>query len=329
MPAPVFPRHLTRFATLALVGGLVAACAKGGDKGAGAKPDSAAAGTGAAAAAPKTVVIIRAADWIGAEWSEDAIRVGLSEEGLEKDRDYVFKGASAQGDLATLPSLVDAAVDQKASVIVTLQDETLKSAIERVKDIPIVFHVLSDPFAAGAGTTDSNHAANVTGVYSPGFGDPEQDRRVALIKRVAPGAKKLGILFTPGEALSVQLKDKMTTAAKKAGLAVEAMPINNAGEGTEATNALLGKGVGAIEIFGNPAHAAFESIIAAANEKKVPVFSPSPFEIMKGASAAIFPDFQEGGVVAGHMIAKILKGESPANIPFYKLETTKEQVAGQ
>jgi ABC-type uncharacterized transport system substrate-binding protein len=50
---------------------------------------------------------------------------------------------------------------------------------------------------------------------------------------------------------------------------------------------------------------------------------------MKGASAAIFPDFQEGGVVAGHMIAKILKGESPANIPFYKLETAKEQVAGQ
>jgi ABC-type uncharacterized transport system substrate-binding protein len=275
------------------------------------------------------VVIIRAADWIGAEWSEDAIRVGLSEEGLERDRDYVFKASSAQGDLATLPSLVDAAVDQKASVIVTLQDETLKSAIERVKDIPIVFHVLSDPFAAGAGTTDSNHAANVTGVYSPGFGDPEQDRRVALIKRVAPGAKKLGILFTPGEALSVQLKDKMSAAAKKAGLAVEAMPINNAGEGTEATNALLGKGVGAIEIFGNPAHAAFESIIAAAKGKNVPVFSPSPFEIMKGASAAIFPDFQEGGVVAGHMIGKILKGESPAGMPFYRLTTTKEQVAGK
>ena len=328
MSAPAIPDRLTRFATLALVGGLLAACAKGGDQGAAAKADSAAAGAGASAAAPKVITVIRAADWIGAEWSEDALRVGLSEEGLEKDRDYVFKAASAQGDLATLPSLVDAAVDQKSAVIVTLQDETLKSAIERVKDVPIVFHVLSDPFAAGAGKSDSNHAANVTGVYSPGFGDPEQERRVALIKRVAPGAKKIGILFTPGEALSVSLKDKMTTAAKKGGLTVEAVPINNAGEGTEATNALLAKNVGAIEIFGNPAHAAFESVIAAANQKKIPVFSPSPFEIMKGASAAIFPDFQEGGVVAGHMIGKILKGESPANMPFHRLEITKEQVAG-
>jgi putative tryptophan/tyrosine transport system substrate-binding protein len=326
MAAPVRSRRFSRLATLALVGGLAAACAKGGDQGAGAKADAAAAGV---ASAPKTIAIIRAADWIGAEWSEDALRVGLSEEGLEKDRDYVFKLSSAQGDLTTLPSLVDAAVDQKAAVIVTLQDETLKSAVERVKDVPIVFHVLSDPFAAGAGTSDSSHAANVTGVYSPGFGDPMQERRVALIKRVAPKAKSIGVLFSPGEALSVSLKDKLTAAAEKAGLKVVAMPLNSAGEGTEATNALLAKNVGAIEIFGNAAHAAFESVIAAAKEKGVPVFSPSPFEIMKGATAAIFPDFQEGGVVAGQMIGRILKGESPAGIPFYKLETTKEQVAGE
>jgi putative tryptophan/tyrosine transport system substrate-binding protein len=326
MAAPVRSRRFSRLTTLALVGSLAAACAKGGDQGAGAKADSAAAG---AASAPKTIAIIRAADWIGAEWSEDALRVGLSEEGLEKDRDYVFKLSSAQGDLTTLPSLVDAAVDQKAAVIVTLQDETLKSAVERVKDVPIVFHVLSDPFAAGAGTSDSSHAANVTGVYSPGFGDPMQERRVALIRRVAPKAKSIGVLFSPGEALSVSLKDKLTVAAEKAGLKVVAVPLNSAGEGTEATNALLAKNVGAIEIFGNAAHAAFESVIAAAKEKGVPVFSPSPFEIMKGATAAIFPDFQEGGVVAGQMIGRILKGESPAGIPFYKLETTKEQVAGQ
>lgn len=326
MAAPVRSHRFPRLAMLALVGGLAAACAKGGEQGAGAAADSAAVG---AAPAPKTVAIIRAADWIGAEWSEDALKVGLSEAGLEMNRDYVFKVSSAQGDLATLPSLVDAAVDQKAAVIVTLQDETLKAAVERVKEVPIVFHVLADPFAAGAGTSDSSHAANVTGVYSPGFGDPMQERRVALIKRVAPKAKSIGVLFSPGEALSVSLKDKLTAAARKAGMTVVAVPLNNPGEGTEATNALLAKNVGAIEIFGNAAHAAFESIIAAAKEKGVPVFSPSPFEITKGATAAIFPDFQEGGVVAGQMIGRILKGESPAGIPFHKLETAKEQVAGQ
>lgn len=305
---------------------VAAACAKGGEgaKTSGADTTAAAAGTGSAA---PVIAIIRAADWIGSEWSEDALKVGLQEADLQEGRDYQFKPSSAQGDLATLPSLIDAAVDAKAKVIVTLQDATLQAAVQRVKTTPIVFNILSDPFAAGAGTSDSSHLANITGVYSPGFGDPEQTKRVELIKRIVPKAKKVGILFSPGEPLSVSLKDKMGSAAERAGLKVETVPINSVGEGTEATTALVGKKVDAIEIYGNAAHGAFESIIKVAKDAKVPVFSPSPFEILKGATAAFYPDFQEGGVEAGKMIARILKGESPGKIPFYRLTTTKEQVA--
>jgi putative tryptophan/tyrosine transport system substrate-binding protein len=301
-----------------------AACGKAGDA-----PKSAAAdSTGAAGGgAVPVIAIIRAADWIGTEWSEDALKVGLQESDMQQGRDYEFKISSAQGDLATLPSLIDAAVDAKAKVIVTLQDETLQAAVQRVKTVPIVFNILSDPFAAGAGTSDSNHLANITGVYSPGFGDPEQTKRVELIKRVVPKAKRVGILFSPGEPLSVGLKDKMAKAAKAAGLGVEAVPINSVSEGTEAATALIGKKVDAIEIYGNAAHGAFESIIQVARDHKVPVFSPSPFEILKGATAAFYPDFQQGGVEAGKMIGRILKGESPAGIPFYRLVTTKEQIA--
>jgi ABC-type uncharacterized transport system substrate-binding protein len=303
-----------------------AACAKGGDAGKSAAADSTATGAAGGGAVP-VIAIIRAADWIGSEWSEDALKVGLQESDLEQGRDYEFKISSAQGDLATLPSLIDAAMDAKAKVIVTLQDETLQAAVQRVKTVPIVFNILSDPFAAGAGTTDSNHLANITGVYSPGFGDPEQSKRLALIKRVVPKVKKVGILFTPAEPLSVSLKDKMTATATKAGFGVEAVPINSVSEGTEAATALVGKKVDAIEIYGNAAHGAFESIIQVARDAKVPVFSPSPFEILKGATAAFYPDFQLGGVEAGKMIGRILKGESPAKIPFYRLESTKEQVS--
>ena len=316
---PTLPR--TTWALAAMLA--AAACGKTGE--AGKSAEGAPSGAAAGQSVP-VIAIIRAADWIGSEWSEDALKVGLQESELEQGRDYEFKVSSAQGDLATLPSLIDAAVDAKAKVIVTLQDETLQAAVQRVKTTPIVFNILSDPFAAGAGTSDSNHLANITGVYSPGFGDPEQTKRVELIKRIVPKARRVGILFSPGEPLSVGLKDRMTVAAKKAGLAVEAVPINSVSEGTEAASALMGKKVDAIEIYGNAAHGAFESIIQVAREHKVPVFSPSPFEILKGATAALYPDFQEGGVEAGKMIGRILKGESPGAIPFFRLQTTKEQV---
>ena len=323
---PRFQRWPTLVRTTGALAAMLAAAACGKTGEAGKSAEGAASDAAAGQSVP-VISIIRAADWIGSEWAEDALKVGLQESELEQGRDYEFKVSSAQGDLATLPSLIDAAVDAKAKVIVTLQDETLQAAVQRVKTTPIVFNILSDPFAAGAGTSDSNHLANITGVYSPGFGDPEQTKRVALIKRIVPKAKRVGILFSPGEPLSVGLKDRMTVAAKKAGLAVEAVPINSVSEGTEAASAIVGKKVDAIEIYGNAAHGAFESIIQVAREHKVPVFSPSPFEILKGATAALYPDFQEGGVEAGKMIARILKGESPGAIPFFRLQTTKEQVS--
>lgn len=319
---PRFQRWPTLVRTTGALAALLAAAACGKSGEAGKSAEDAAAGQSV-----PVIAIIRAADWIGSEWSEDALKVGLQESELEQGRDYEFKVSSAQGDLATLPSLIDAALDAKAKVIVTLQDETLQAAVQRVKTTPIVFNILSDPFAAGAGTTDSNHLPNITGVYSPGFGDPEQTKRVELIKRIVPKAKRVGILFSPGEPLSVGLKDRMTIAARKAGLTVEAVPINSVSEGTEAAAAIIGKKVDAIEIYGNAAHGAFESIIRVAREHKVPVFSPSPFEILKGATAALYPDFQEGGVEAGKMIGRILKGESPGAIPFFRLQTTKEQVS--
>ncbi|HJU90712.1 MAG TPA: ABC transporter substrate-binding protein [Gemmatimonadaceae bacterium] len=313
--------------TVALLLATIGSACDAGSRGGSDTARAGATGDTAAGAKP-TIAIIRAADWIGSEWSEDAIKVGLLEEDLERGRDYEFRNSSAQGDLATLPSLIDAAIDSKARVIVTLQDATLQAALQRVRNnTPIVFHVLADPFAAGAGTTDSNHLANVTGVYSPGFGDPEQERRIALIKRVVPSARRVGILFSPNEPLAVQLKDRMTQAGQRNGLEIVSVPVNSMNDAGDATNTLIGRRVEAIEIFGNTAHAAFPVIIRVARERKVPVFSPSPFEMLQGAVAAVYPDFQEGGIVAGRMIGRVLKGESPANIPFHQVRTIKTDVS--
>ena len=314
-------------ATTARLVGLVACLALG--TGCGGKPEAKAsradqtpAGAGAAGAKP-VIALIRAADWMGREWSEDAIKLGLRESDLEAGRDYELRISSAQGDLATLPSLLDAAIDAKVQVIVTLQDATLQAAVQRVKSVPVVFNLLSDPFAAGAGTSDSNHLPNITGVYSPGFGDPEQTKRVEVIRRVVPKARRVGVLFSPEEALSVGFKDRMAKAAQQAGLQVIAVPVGNVGEVGDATRSLCGQKVHAIELFGNVAHAGFASLIKVARECAVPVFSPAPFEVMQGAIASFYPDFQEGGVEAGKMIARVLRGESPASIPFYRLQTTK------
>jgi hypothetical protein len=69
-------RHLR----LALVAALLASCGTKAEK----QPAP-------PAAAPRPIIVlIRAADWMGSEWSVDAIKVGLQEEDLESDRDYLM-----------------------------------------------------------------------------------------------------------------------------------------------------------------------------------------------------------------------------------------------
>jgi putative tryptophan/tyrosine transport system substrate-binding protein len=149
---------------------------------------------------------------------------------------------------------------------------------------------------------------------------------VALIKRIVPKARTIGVLFSPEEKLSVDFKDRLTKAAGKAGLKVTAVPVSNVAEVGEATRTMCSKKVDAIELFGNAAHAGFASLIKVTRECKVPVFSPSPFEVLQGAVASFYPDFQEGGIEAGKIIARVLRGESPEKIPFHRLETTKTVV---
>ena len=318
---PLLPVTSVRLAGLVAWLAFGIGCSKPEAKAPGA--DQAAAGSATEAGGKPLITLIRAADWMGSEWGEDAIKVGLLESDMQSGRDYELKISSAQGDLATLPSLIDAAMDAKTKVIIALQDATLQAAVQRAKSVPIVFDLLSDPFAAGAGTSDSNHLPNITGVYSPGFGDPEQTRRVDLIRRIVPKARRIGVLFSPEEKLSVGFKDRLTKAAQSAGLQVTAVPVSSVADVGEAARSLCSQKVGAIELFGNVAHAGFASLIKVANECRVPVFSPAPFEVLQGAVASFFPDFQEGGVEAGKMVARVLKGESPGSIPFYRLKTTK------
>ena len=72
------PLVFERLWTTAVCVALATACSR---ESASAKRDTAQGAT--AGDAPATIAIISAADWIGSEWSEDAIYVGLQEEGLK------------------------------------------------------------------------------------------------------------------------------------------------------------------------------------------------------------------------------------------------------
>ncbi|MEN8198045.1 MAG: ABC transporter substrate binding protein, partial [Pseudomonadota bacterium] len=136
---------------------------------------------------------------VDVEEAEQGIRAGLDEAGLIEGRDYRLRIQNAQGDMATLNMMVDAAVTDGADLIMTLSTPTLQAALVRADDIPIVFTFVADAVAAGAGRSNEDHLPNVTGVPSTS----PYKALIDIAREVLPGVRRVGTLYVPAEANSV------------------------------------------------------------------------------------------------------------------------------
>ena len=255
------------------------------------------------------------------EETEAGIFRGFEEAGLVRDRDFEITVRNAQGDMATLNSLVDASVGEGVDLLMTLSTPTLQAAIQRApKAMPIVFTYVSNAFVAGAGTTNEDHLLNVTGVpmvaaYKEMF---------AGLKQVVPHARRIGTLFVPAEVNMVFNKELLSRLAKEQGLELEAVGVATSTDVSDAALALMSKNIDAVvQIPGNLTAAAFSGIADAAKRARKPVFAFQKVQAKQGASMVYSRDYFDAGREAAQIAVRILRGESPAKIPFKNVETVK------
>ena len=142
---------------------------------------------------------------------------GFEEAALVEGRDYEAKFVSAQGDIATASSMVDAAASDGTELIVSLTTPMLQACLRRSRGIPVVFTLVANPVLAGAGKSNTDHLPNVAGNYvvSP-FA-----RMMRAVRECLPNARRVGTLFAPAEVNSVFYKDKLVEAAREVGIEVE------------------------------------------------------------------------------------------------------------
>ena len=254
------------------------------------------------------------------EESEHGIRDGLAEAGLIEGRDYTWKVRNAQGDMTVLNSLVDAAVTERADLLMTMSTPTLQIAIKRAAGRPIVFTLVASAVAAGAGRTNEDHMPGVTGVVTTSA----YQELITILRETMPSARRLGTLFVPAETNSVYNMEQTTEAARKAGLEMIAVPANTSAEVQDAALSLMSRHIDAVcQIAGNLTASSFPSIVQAAGKANLPIFGFQSSQAQGGACVVVARDYYDGGREAAHMAARVMRGEDPASMPFTPLKTTR------
>ena len=245
---------------------------------------------------------------------------GFEEAALVRGRDYEAKFVSAQGDIATASSMVDAAASDGTELIVSLTTPMLQACLRRSRGIPVVFTLVANPVLAGAGKSNTDHLPNVAGnfVVSP-FA-----RMMRAVRECLPNARRVGTLFAPAEVNSVFYKDKLVEAAREVGIEVEAVGVSTASEVVDAALALCSTNIDAMcQISDNLSGATFAPIVQASRRFRLPLFSFNSTHSKQGSVLMIARDYYDGGREAGLIAARVMRGENPAEIPFTLVQRTR------
>jgi ABC-type uncharacterized transport system substrate-binding protein len=257
---------------------------------------------------------------VDVEEVEQGVLAGLRDSGLVEGRDYETKPLNAQGDMATVSGLIDAAVTDRSDLIITLSTPTLQAAVQRARNTPVVFSYVANPVLAGAGRSDTDHLPNITGIYLL----LSYDQVIALLRESLPNARRVGTLFIPSEVNTVFHKDKLTEAATKAGVEVVAVPVSTSAEVADAALSLASRKIDAVvQLPGNLVAASFGTIAQAAHRAKLPLFAFTSAQAKAGAMVVLARDYFDNGREAGLVAARVMRGENPAAIPFKSVSKTR------
>lgn len=236
---------------------------------------------------------------------------GLAEAGYVEGKNVEFDFQNAQGDMSLAQAIARKFVTNRVDLILAIATPTAQAAAHATKDIPILITAVTDPASAGLVKSNKAPGTNVTGTSDL---NPVTDQ-LALLKQIAPKAKRVGIVYNAGESNSVFQVDLAKAAAKKLGLKVVEAPVSATTEILQATQAIVGKVDAFYVPTDNTVVSGLESLLIVTERAKLPVIGGEAGTVERGALITVGVNYYRLGKQTAKMAVEVLKGKPPAKMP--------------
>ncbi|GGX81809.1 ABC transporter substrate-binding protein [Vogesella alkaliphila] len=262
----------------------------------------------------------------------DAARKGVEDElkaaGFEAGKQIKYQYQSAQGNPATAAQIARKFIGDGPDVIVAIATPSAQAAVAGTRSIPVVFTAVTDPVAAKLVKSWKAGNGNVTGVSDM----LKLSSQVDLIAKVKPGAKRVGMVYSPGEVNSVIVAKELKAELAKRGMTLVEAPAARTVDVAPAAKSLIGKVDVIYTSTDNNVVSTYESLVGVAQQAKIPLVAADTDSVKRGATAALGQNYYDIGRQTGKLVVRILKGEKAAAIAPQvgeKLSLTLNQGAAQ
>ena len=253
---------------------------------------------------------------------------GLLKQGYFEGKKIRIEIRATGGHFERAPELAAELVGLNVDVIYAIPAPTVKAAQDAVrkanKAIPIVFASEHDPVGIGFVTSLARPGGNTTGLALP---DPEFDtKRLEILKETFPGLARVAYLTNPAWYPDYFLRSKpaMEAAARAMSIRLESFEVNTPEDLEGAFTAIARRRIQAIMVPMTP--------LLLSNRDRIRDF------VAKRRLPTIYGDalfVEEGGLMfygasladqmrrSAALVAKILKGAKPADMPVEQPTTYK------
>ena len=240
--------------------------------------------------------------------SVEGLKAGLKAMGLEEGRDVTFDIRFTKGNPHETQAAAAALVEAGVDLIFTSGEVSARAAKSATQTIPIVF-VMGNPVAAGIVREVAHPRGNITGVYSRHT--ELVPKQLEILKTLIPTLSRVWLIYPTDDLSSLAFARKAQEAAPLLKLELVARPVRTAAEvgpileALRPGDGLLPPPTKELDIRGKTWYRAAQ----------VPSIFQSAFWVRRGALVSYGADYYPQGVQAARLVAKILRGARPQDLP--------------
>jgi len=244
----------------------------------------------------------------------DAFRQALREWGYIDGETVGIDYRSTDGTAAATTRLAAELATLKVDVIFAPTTAAAIAARDAAPTVPIVFAVVADPVGAKLVPALAKPGGHVTGFSTASL--EEAPKRLELLKELAGGASRCGLLFDPSDPSNARLGAALVEPAHQLRMSLQTFPVGGPADFAAAFAAVTAARIDALMVASGPlalAHA--QLLVEHAAKARVPAMYGAADFVEAGGLMSYAADPAENYRRAAEYVAKILKGTPPGSLP--------------
>lgn len=219
---------------------------------------------------------------------------------------------NAQNDQSACQTIASKLVNEGCDLILAIGTPAAQAVAGATADIPVIGTAITDFAASGLVRDNDAPGGNVTGTSDM---NPVADQ-IELLGRLAPDAKKVGLLYCTAESNSKLQIDLAAAELVKLGMKGVEFTASSSNEVQQVAESMVGKVDAIYTPTDNTIASAMATIATIANEAGVPTVCGEVAHVEAGGLASLSINYEELGRRAGEMAVRILtEGADPAGMP--------------